>query len=178
MPAPALVVFLGVFDPGLPAHAPFTNAALTPVPHAGVVRVLAPEKGDPPSGAVHVIQPLLGKIADGTVDKGRVTVADFAYDQRDGDDSVIVTPATGPAAIVPLAKGDAVAIRAVLHRDPALAGVGKALVGLELAGVDLDGDKQPDAAITYGCNAWFDGICQSHGATVFVKRKGRWVVVE
>jgi len=171
-------VFLGVFDPGLPPHAPFTNASLTPVPHAGSVHVLAPEKGDPASGAVHVIHPLLGKVADGTVDKGKVALADFAYDQRDGDDGVLVVPAAAPVAIVPIGKADAAAIKAVLRRDPALAGVGKALAGLELAGVDLDGDKQPDAAMSYGCTAWFDGLCQSHGAMVFVKRAGRWTELQ
>src|SRR3954462_14763073 len=35
----------GVFDPQLPVHAPWRNAQLTPVAHAGAVRVLTPEAG-------------------------------------------------------------------------------------------------------------------------------------
>ena len=39
----------------------------------------------------------------------------------------------------------------------------RALVGLEIGGVDVDGDHRADYAVTYGCNAWADGQCQSKG---------------
>jgi hypothetical protein len=176
-PAPP-ALWIGVFDPGLPAHPPWDNAKLTPVAHGGMVRVLTPDRGAAASGDVVVVHPLLGKQAAGKVDKGAVALADFAFDQRDGDDGVIVVPGGTPVAFVAPSKADVAAVRAALVRTEALAGVRRALDGLELAAVDLDGNGKPDAIATYGCTTWFDGACQSRGQFVLVQRGGRWAIVE
>jgi hypothetical protein len=177
-PAPPVEVWIGVFDPGLPAHAPWDNAKLTPVAHAGVVRVLTPGSGPAASGDVIVVHPLLGKLAAGKVDKGAVAVADFAFDQRDGDDGVVVLPGGTPVAFVAASKADIAAVRATLVRTEALAGVRRALDSLELGAIDVDGDGKADVIATYGCAAWFDGGCQSRGQFVLVRRGGRWAIVE
>lgn len=177
-PAAAPPLWVGVFDPKLPAHPPWDNAKLTPVAHGGAVRVLAPDRGPAASGDVVVVHPLLGKLAAGKVDRGAVVLADFAYDQRDGDDGVIVLPAGTSVAFVAPGKVDIAAVRATLVRTEALAGVRRALDGLELGAVDLDGDGKADAIATYGCTTWFDGACQSRGQFVLVRRGGRWTIVE
>ncbi len=171
-------VWMGLFDPKLPAHPPWSADKLTPVAHGGTVRVLTPQSGDPASGDVLVVHALLGKTATGKVDKGQVALADFAFDQRDGDDGVLVFPAGTQVAFVPPSKTDIVLIKQVLVRTESLAGVKKALVGIEIAGVDTDGDGKADLAVTYGCNTWFDGACQSHGQFVLQRRGARWVVIE
>jgi hypothetical protein len=175
---PPLQLWIGVFDPRLPAHPPWDNAKLTPVAHAGAVRVLASDAAAAPSGEVVVVHPLLGKAATGKVDKGEVALADFAFDQRDGDDGVIVLPAGTPVAFVAPSKADAAAIRAILLKTEALAGVRRALDGLELGAVDADGDGKADLVATYGCTTWFDGACQSRGQFVLVRRGARWAIVE
>lgn len=176
-PAP-LPLWIGVFDPRLPVHAPWDNAKLTPVAHGGAVRVLAPGSGPPASGDVVVVHPLLGKAAPGKVEGGAVVLADFAFDQRDGDDGVIVLPGGTQVAFVAPSKGDVAAIRATLVRTEALAGVRRALGGLELGAIDIDGDGRADVIATYGCAAWFDGACQSHGQFVLVRRGARWTIVD
>jgi hypothetical protein len=157
----ALPLWIGVFDPRLPAHPPWDNAKLTPVAHGGAVRVLAPDRGPAASGDVVVVHPLLGKTAAGKVDKGAVVLDDFAFDQR-------VAPS----------KADVAAVRGMLVRTEALAGVRRALDGLELGAVDIDGDGKADVIATYGCTTWFDGACQSRGQFVLVRRGGRWTIVE
>ena len=177
-PVAALQVWIGVFDPRLPVHAPWDNAKLTPVAHGGAVRVLAPDSGAPASGEVVVVHPLLGKMATGKVDKGAVALAEFAFDQRDGDDGVLVLPGGTAVAFVEPSKADVAAIRAVLVRTEALAGVRRALDGLELGAVDVDGDGKADLVTTYGCTTWFDGACQSRGQFVLARRGARWTIVE
>jgi len=177
-PPPPVQVWIGVFDPGLPAHAPWDNAKLTPVAHAGAVRVLTPGNGPAASGDVVIVHPLLGKLAAGKVDKGAVAVAEFAFDQRDGDDGVVVLPGGTPVAFVAPSKADIAAIRATLVRTEALARVRRALDGLELGAIDVDGDGKADVIATYGCAAWFDGSCQSKGQFVLVRRGARWTIVE
>ena len=167
-----------MFDPRLPVHPPWDNAKLTPVAHGGTVRVLAPESGDPAAGDVVIVHPLLGKTATGKVDKATVALADFAFDQRDGDDGVLVLPAGTPVAFVAPSKADAAAITALLVRTDAIAGVRRALAGIELAAIDIDGDARPDVVTTYGCTAWFDGSCQSRGQFVLVRRGARWTLLE
>ena len=167
-----------MFDPRLPTHAPWANAQLTPVPHGGAVRVLAPDHGPAAAGDVVIVHPLLGKTAAGTVDKGRVALADFAFDQRDGDDGVIVVPGGTPVAVVAPSAADVAAIKAVLVKTDALAGVRRALAGLELAAIDLDGDGKADVVATYGCTAWFDGSCQSRGQFFVARRGARWAILE
>jgi hypothetical protein len=171
-------LWIGVFDPKLPVHPPWDTGKLTPVAHGGAVRVLTPAAGAPASGDVVIVHPLLGKTATGTVDKGTVALAAFAYDQRDGDDGVVVLPAGTAVTFVAPAKADVAAIQATLVRTDALAGVRRALAGLELAAVDLDGDGKADVVTTYGCAAWFDGSCQSKGQFVLVRRGARWAIVE
>ena len=176
--APPVPLWIGVFDPGLPPHPPWSNAKLSPVVHGGVVRVLSPVSGPPASGDVVIVHPLLGKTATGKLDRGAVAIAEFAFDQRDGDDGVIVLPGGTPVAIVAPGKADVAAIKATLVRSEALAGVRRSTDGLELGGVDIDGDGQADVVATYGCTAWFDGACQSHGQFVLARRGARWAIVE
>ena len=171
-------LWIGVFDPKLPVHAPWRNAQLTPVAHAGAVRVLTPEVGAAASGDVVIVHPLLGKTAAGTVAQGSVALREFAFDQRDGDDGVLVVPAGTPVAFVVPSKADVAVIQATLVRTDALAGVRRALAGLEVAGVDLDGDGKADVVATYGCAAWFDGSCQSKGQFVLTRKGARWAIVE
>jgi hypothetical protein len=171
-------MWIGVFDPKLPVHAPWDNAKLTPVAHGGVVRVLTPESGPAAAGEVVIVHPLLGKMATGKVEKGIVVLAEFAFDQRDGDDGVIVLPAGTAVAFVSPSKVDVAAITSLLVRTDALAGVRRALAGVELGGLDLNGDGKADVISTYGCTAWFDGSCQSKGQFVLARRGARWVIVE
>jgi hypothetical protein len=175
---PPLPVWIGVFDPRLPVHAPWDNVKLTPVAHGGAVRVLTPESGAAASGEVVIVHPLLGKTATGKVDKGAVVLADFAFDQRDGDDGVIVLPGGTTVALVAPTKADVAAIKATLVRTEALAGVRRALDGIEVGAVDVDGDGKADVVATYGCAAWFDGACQSRGQFVLARRGARWAIVE
>jgi len=171
-------VWIGVFDPRLPAHAPWGTSKLTPIAHGGVVRVLAPADGPAASGEVVIAHVLLGKTASGTVDRGTVELADFAFDQRDGDDGVVVLPGKTAVAFVAPSAVEASAIKAVLLRTDALAGVRRALAGLELGAIDVDADGKADVAVTYGCATWFDGSCQAHGQFVLARRGTRWVIVE
>jgi hypothetical protein len=127
---------------------------------------------------VVVVHPLLGKTAAGTVDKGAVVLGDFAFDQRDGDDGVIVLPGGTPVAFVAPTRADVAAVRAMLVRTEALAGVRRALDGLELGAIDVDADGKADMIATYGCTTWFDGACQSRGQFVLVRRGGRWTIVD
>jgi hypothetical protein len=171
-------VWIGVFDPGLPVHPPWNNAALTPVAHGGTVRVLTPDHGPAAAGAVVVVHPLLGKIATGAVDRGAIALTEFAFDQRDNDDGVLVLPAAARVAVVALGRADIAAITAVLGRTDALARVRRALAGLELAAIDIDGDGTADLAATYGCTAWFDGSCQSKGQFFLIRRGARWAILD
>jgi hypothetical protein len=177
-PAAPLAIWIGVFDPGLPVHPPWDNAKLTPVAHGGAVRVLTPSNGPAASGDVVIVHPLLGKVATGKVDKGAVAVAEFAFDQRDGDDGVIVLPGGTPVAFVAASKADIAAVRSTLVRTEALAGVRRALDSLELGAIDVDGDGKADVIATYGCAAWFDGGCQSKGQFVLARRGARWTIIE
>lgn len=176
--AAALQLWIGVFDPELPAHPPWDNAKLTPVAHGGAVRVLTPDRGPAASGDVVVVHPLLARTAAGKVDRGAVALSEFAFDQRDGDDGVLVLPGGTPVAFVAPSKADVAAVRAALVRTDALAGVRRALDGLELGAVDVDADGKADVIATYGCTTWFDGACQSRGQFVLVRRGGRWTIVE
>ena len=172
------VLWIGVFDPKLPTHKPWDNAKLTPVSHGGSVRVLAPAEGPAASGDVVIVHPLLGKTATGRVGKGTVSLAEFVFDQRDGDDGVIVLPGGTAVAFVAPSKADVAAIKATLVATDALAGVRRALVGLELGAIDINGDGKADVVATYGCTAWFDGSCQSKGQFFLVRRGARWVFLE
>jgi hypothetical protein len=134
--------------------------------------------GPPAAGDVVVVHPLLGKAAPGKITGGTIALAEFAFDQRDGDDGVIVLPGGTPVAFMAPSKADAAALRLAIGKADALAGVRRALVGLELAAIDVNGDGVADFAATYGCTAWFDGACQSRGQFVLARRGARWVIVE
>jgi hypothetical protein len=107
-----------------------------------------------------------------------VVLADIAFDQRDGDDAVLVLPGGTPVAVVEPSKADVAAIKATLVRTEALAGVRRALDGLEVGAVDVDGDGKADLVMTYGCTTWFDGSCQSKGQFVLARRGARWTILE
>jgi len=171
-------MWIGVFDPKLPVHPPWDNSKLTPVAHGGAVRVLTPSSGPAATGDVVIVHPLLGKMATGKVDKGTVALAEFAFDQRDGDDGVVVLPGGTAVAFVAPSKQDVAAISALLVRTDALAGVRRALAGIEIGAIDITGDGKADVIATYGCTAWFDGSCQSKGQFVLARRGAGWAIVD
>jgi hypothetical protein len=91
---------------------------------------------------------------------------------------VIVLPGGTVVAFVAPSKAAVAAIQATLVRTEALAGVRRALDGLEFGAIDVDGDGTADVIATYGCAAWFNGSCQSRGQFVLARRGPRWAVVE
>lgn len=148
-------------------------------PCAGTVRVLTTGDGvAPPEGPVVVVSPLLGVVARGKALHGQVAVAWFDYDTRDGDDGVLVIEGDVPVGLPAATPADARAIEQVILHDETLSGVRRALAGLELGVVDTDGDGAADFAVTYGCNAWWDGQCQSRGQFFLVRRGARWTEIE
>ena len=83
-----------------------------------------------------------------------------------------------PVVFVEPSKADVVAIRAALMKNEVLSGVKRALDHLEVGAIDVDGDHKADFAVTYGCNAWADGSCQSHGEFLLVNQGARWAELE
>jgi hypothetical protein len=151
---------------------------LTAVGAAGSVVVLAPGDGAAAAdGSVVIVSPLLGSVAVGKIVAGRVAVPWFVVDRRAGNDGVLVLTGDARIAIVEPKKPELVAIAKKLQRDD-LENVHKAIAGLEIAGVDVDGDGVPDFVVTYGCNAWADGACQSRGQFFLARRGGKWVEIE
>ncbi len=149
------------------------------IARGGSVRVLTPSDGSPAAnGDVIVVSPLLGAIARGHVDGGKVALPWFVDDARDSDDGVLVLPAGTQARLVVPAKGDEAQIRAALLRDETLAGIKKSLAKLEIGAIDVDGDGRADFAVTYGCSAWNDGSCQSRGQFFLVRHGMRWDEIE
>jgi hypothetical protein len=176
-PSPA---WIGTFEPA-PQPPPSCAECTVPafVQLAGSVRVLAPsEGGAPAAGDVLVLQPRLGVIVRGHVDNGRIVLAWFNFDRRDGDAGVLVIPGDAHPQLVDPTKADLVSIRAALMRDEVLAGVHKALDKLEVGAIDLDGDHKPDLVVTYGCNAWADGQCQSMGQFFLARHGTSWSEIE
>ncbi|MEO9156236.1 MAG: hypothetical protein ABI591_11590 [Kofleriaceae bacterium] len=166
------VAWLGVFRPTAPLAASATRAV---VGRAGEVIVLTPSDGSPaPTGEVAVVQPLTGMNIAGTIVHGRIALPLFAIDRREGADAVLLLPAAAVVRFVTPTPADVKAIEAVLIKDDVLAGVRRSLAGLEIGAVDLDGDGKADYAVTYGCNAWGDGQCQSHGAFFVVRTGAVW----
>ena len=173
-PVPAWV---GVFRPAPPGIASCACDRPAIVGVAGEVIVLSPGDGTPlpELGDVALVQPLLGmNIVAHVTHHGRAPVALFAADRRDGADAVLVLPADARVVFVPPAPADVLAIRAALMKDQVLSGVHRALVGLEIGAVDVDGDRKADFAVTYGCNAWADGACQSKGEFLLARRGATW----
>lgn len=174
-PTPA--AWIGVFRPNPPGFTPCGDCAPPAiVATAGQVIVLAPGDGSAlPDGDVTLVQPLTGmNLVAHVTPHGRAAVALFAADRRDGADAVLVLPGTPTVAFVTLGARDLAAIHAALVRDPVFAGVHRALAGIEIGGVDVDGDHRADYVVTYGCNAWADGACQSKGELLLARHGEAW----
>jgi hypothetical protein len=174
-------MWIGTFVPTAKAGCTTGCEAAKTVAHPGYVRVLTPPDGKPAAeGRVMVVQPLTYAYGTGIVDKGVITLISFPYDEnRDTDNSVLVVPSGSKAIVVPIGKADIAAIKdTLLAKAEELANVRKSVASLEVAGVDTDGDGKPDLAVTYGCNVWADGSCQSRGQFFLARRGQRWVVIE
>jgi hypothetical protein len=171
----ALLAVLGVFKP---------VDAVTPSPtmqvraHAGQVIVLTPASGAVPTGEVTVVQPLIGMIAHAKLDGAKAMLSYFLLDARDGEDGVLVLPGHVEPRLVTPSKTDVTAIHAALLRDEVLSHVKRSIDGTEIGAIDVDGDGTADYAVTYGCNAWGDGQCQSHGQFFLARAGTRWVEIE
>jgi hypothetical protein len=169
--------WIGVFRPDPPGIGPCDCDKPTIVGAAGEVIILAPGDGTPlpEFGDVALVQPLTGmNLVAHVTPHGRVRLPLFAIDRRDGADAVLVLPPDARVAFVAIAPRDAAAIRIALLKDDVLAGVKRSLVGLEVGGVDIDGDHRADFAVTYGCNAWADGACQSKGEFLLMRHGELW----
>ncbi|HEY1556986.1 MAG TPA: hypothetical protein VGF94_19260 [Kofleriaceae bacterium] len=170
--------WLGTFRPTVPPVHCADCAKRTIAPSAGTVQILTAPDGAAPPADVVIVSPLLGVVARGTQTGGKVAVAWFNFDERDGDDGVLVLPADAPIGLQAPSAADAHAIASVLLHDATLSGVRRALAGLEIGAIDTDGDGAADFAVTYGCNAWWDGQCQSKGQFFLVRRGARWQEIE
>ena len=171
--------WIGTFAPREPVATCAECTTQKIVPRAGLVRVLTPSEGAAPTtGEVVIVNPMLGVVARGAIANGQVAVAWFNYDLRDSDDGVLVLPAGTKPRLVTATPLEVVAIKAALLRDEVLSGIKKAVVGVEIGAVDVDGDGAADLAVTYGCNAWADGSCQSRGQFFLVRRGAKWVEID
>jgi hypothetical protein len=169
--------WVGVFRPRPDDVTPADDR--TVIAHAGEVVVLTPSDGPAPTGAVTIVQPLVGMNLAGTIDaRGRIALPLFAFDRRPGADAVLLLPPDARVVFVEPSKGDVAMIRAALMRNEVLSGVPRALKDIEVGAIDVDGDHRPDFAITYGCNAWADGQCQSRGEFLLASRGTTWVELE
>jgi len=173
-------VWVGTFIPKDHASCSTGCDAAKPTAKPGHVRVLTPAKGPPASGPVMIVQPILEAYGVGTVRNGVVQLVSFPYDEnRDTDNNVLVVPAGTKALLVEASNADVVAIKAALLKSAEeLENIKRSVAHLEVSGVDTDGDGKPDLAVTYGCNAWGDGSCQSHGQFFLARRGQRWVVID
>jgi len=171
----ALFVVLGVFKPA-DAVAPSQTMAVRA--HAGEVIVLAPANGRVPTGEVTLVQPLIGMIAHTRLNGLKAKLSYFLLDARDGEDGLLVLPGNVQPRLVNPTKTDVAAIHAALLRDLVLSGVKRSINGTEIGAIDVDGDGTADYAVTYGCNAWGDGQCQSHGQFFLARVGTRWVEIE
>src|SRR5262249_25260047 len=88
-----MAMWLGTFEPSKAEAACAECTAPKIEAHDGFVRVLSPSDNTPPAtGDVVVVSPLLGVIAHGKVDHGKIAVPWFNYDRRDSADGVVVLP--------------------------------------------------------------------------------------
>jgi len=164
--------WLGVFRPAAKLEPSETRAV---VGRAGEVIVLTPSDGSPaPTGDVAIVQPLTGMNIVATLDHNKIALPLFAIDRREGADAVLLLPATSVVRFVTPTAADEKAVKAVLIKDDVLSGVKRSLNGLELGAIDIDGDGKADFIVTYGCNAWGDGQCQSHGAFFLARTGAIW----
>ena len=173
-----LAVFLaalGIFKPADPVP---PSAKMQVSAHAGQLIVLTPPTGSAPTGEVTLVQPLIGMIAYAKVDGTKAQVPYFLVDARDGEDGLLVLPGHVQPRLVTPTKADVAAIDAALLRDEVLSYVKRSINGTEIGAIDVDGDGTADYAVTYGCNAWGDGSCQSHGQFFLARAGSRWVEIE
>jgi hypothetical protein len=174
--------WIGVFRPNPPGLPPCGDCDKpTIVGATGEVIVLSPSDGRPlpDAGDVTLVQPLLGMNVVAHVSAhGRAPVPLFAADRRDDANTVLVLPGDARVVFVTPNARDVVLIDAALMRDESLARVRRALAGIEIGGVDVDGDHRPDYAITYGCNAWADGLCQGRGEFLLARHGEMWTEVQ
>jgi hypothetical protein len=168
--------WLGVFRPAAKLEPSETRAV---VGRAGEVIVLTPGDGSPaPTGDVAIVQPLAGMNLVAPIDHGKIALPLFAIDRREGADAVLLLPPTTVVRFVTPTAADEKAIKAVLIKDDVLSGVKRSLNGLEVGAIDTDGDGKADYAVTYGCNAWGDGQCQSHGAFFLARTGAVWKEIQ
>jgi len=168
--------WLGVFRPAAKLPPSDTRAV---VGRAGEVVVLTPSDHSPaPTGDVAIVQPLVGMNVVGRIVNGKIALPLFAIDRREGADAVLLLPADTVVRFVTATAADEKAIKAVLIKDDVLAGVKRSLAGLEVGAIDVDGDGKADFAVTYGCNAWGDGQCQSHGAFLLERTGSVWTELQ
>ncbi len=173
-------VWVGSFASGAANRVVCTDCAVPDViARGGKVRVLTPaDGGAAASGDVVVVSPLLGAITPGHVEAGQVALVWWIDDARDSDDGVLVLPAGAKPQLVIPTKGDDAEIRAAILRNETLAGIKKALAKLEVGAIDVDGDGRADFAVTYGCSAWNDGVCQARGQFFLARHGARWDEIE
>lgn len=164
--------WLGVFRPAEELAPSETRAV---VGRAGEVIVLKPSDGSAaPTGDVAIVQPLTGMNLVATILGNKIALPLFAIDRREGADAVLLLPPETVVRFVTPTAADEKAIKAVLIKDDVLAGVKRSLAGIEIGAIDVDGDGKADYAVTYGCNAWGDGQCQSRGAFFLVRAGAAW----
>ena len=60
----------------------------------------------------------------------------------------------------------------------ACAATGAVAHEFKVGAIDIDGDGKADYAVTYGCNAWGDGQCQSHGAFFLARTGAIWTELQ
>lgn len=173
-------VWVGTFIPKDHVTCQSGCESAKPVAKPGQVRVLTPSKGQPATGPVMIVQPVLKAYGAGTVANGVVQLVSFPYDEnRDTDNNVLVVPSGTKAILVEPTKADIASIKATLLKSAEeLENIKRSVAGLEVTGVDTDGDGKADLAVTYGCNAWGDGACQSRGQFFLARRGQRWVVID
>jgi hypothetical protein len=142
------------------------------------VIVLTPASGTVPSGEVTLVQPLIGMIAHAKLEGTKAMLSYFLLDAREGEEGLLVLPGHVEPRLVTPSKADVTAIHAALLRDEVLSHVKRSIDGTEIGAIDIDGDGTADYAVTYGCNAWGDGQCQSHGQFFLARAGTRWVEIE
>lgn len=168
--------WLGVFRPAAKLE---PSEARAVVGRPGEVIVLTPSDHSAlPTGDVAIVQPLAGMNVVGTIVGNKITLPLFAIDRREGADAVLLLPATTVVRFVTPTAADEKAIKAVLIKDDVLSGVKRSLNGLEVGEIDIDGDGKADYAVTYGCNAWGDGQCQSHGSFFLARTGAVWIEIQ
>ena len=180
-PPPEPAAWVGTFIPKDKTPCTAGCEVAKPVARAGIVRVLTPSDGGAAaSGQVLIVQPIIKAYGSGRVDKGVVTLVSFPYDEnRDTDNNVLVLRSGSKAVLINPSKADVAAIKAtLLAKAEELANIRKSVATLEVVGVDTDGDGKADLAVTFGCNAWADGSCQSRGQFFLARAGLRWVVIE